>query len=592
MRLWNLVACLFVTCLFAQAQSQTPMERVHDDTHEILFTSESSRSSTEPLSISTNPIKDWAMRYKGTGDSTDVAKDIAVDGSGNVYVTGYSIAANGYYDYVTIKYNNTGGLQWVARYNGLANSNDEAQALVVDDSGNVYVTGSSIASNGYYDYVTIKYNSMGTRQWVARYHGPGNDDKAYAVVIDGSGNVYVTGYSNSANANTDDYLTIKYNNAGVRQWVARYDGRVGGTDRAYALAVDSFGNVYVTGYTITDEGQDYATLKYDSAGVRQWLAIYIGQKSGGSDIANAITVDNSGNVYVTGKGANDYATVKYNNAGVRQWVVRYNGPGGVDDARDLAVDNAGNIYVTGYSSNYYVYQNYHKDFATVKYNSAGVVQWVARYDRLEKYDGLWKKDDEAYALVLDESGNVYVTGYSIDAGGYKDYATIKYNNAGFQQWVTFYNGPVKSHDGANAIAVDGVGNVYITGYSTSSNGTMDYVTIKYSETVANSEIISKSNDKFQVKKRGTPPATFELSQNFPNPFNPTTTIRFAIPTAEHVKLVIYNLSGKLARTVIDNETSAGYHHVTFDANGLASGIYFYRLEVGSFIATRKMMLLE
>jgi hypothetical protein len=87
------------------------------------------------------------------------------------------------------------------------------------------------------------------------------------------------------------------------------------------------------------------------------------------------------------------------------------------------------------------------------------------------------------------------------------------------------------------------------------------------------------------------PSTYQLEQNFPNPFNPTTTIRFETPTVSHVKLVIYNLRGELVRALIDSEMAAGFHQVTFDASNLASGIYFYRLEAGgNFTATHKMVL--
>src|SRR6266516_6773880 len=98
-------------------------------------------------------------------------------------------------------------------------SYDGATAIDVDDSGNVYVTGSSTGSGTGSDYATIKYDSLGQEQWVARYNGPGNDaDLATGIAIDGSGNVYVTGGS------AGDYATVKYDSAGQQQWVARYNG--------------------------------------------------------------------------------------------------------------------------------------------------------------------------------------------------------------------------------------------------------------------------------------------------------------------------------------------------------------------------------
>src|SRR5437764_8209758 len=102
---------------------------------------------------------------------------------------------------------------WVAAYNG----SGSADAIAVDGSGNVYVTG---ASGG---YATIMYNSAGQQQWVARYNGPLNSGGAHAIALDIPGNVYVTGQSTGIGT-AEDYATIKYNSAGQQQWVARYNG--------------------------------------------------------------------------------------------------------------------------------------------------------------------------------------------------------------------------------------------------------------------------------------------------------------------------------------------------------------------------------
>src|SRR4029077_15606562 len=141
----------------------------------------------------------WVARYNGPTNQSDEGQAIAIDGSGNVYVTGESFLPGGSSDYATIKYNSAGQEQWVARYNGPANGNDSASSIVVDSSGNVYVMGDSLGLGTGLDYATIKYNSAGQQQWVARYNGPGNGDDyaayARAIVLDGSGNIYVTGGS-------------------------------------------------------------------------------------------------------------------------------------------------------------------------------------------------------------------------------------------------------------------------------------------------------------------------------------------------------------------------------------------------------------
>lgn len=150
-------------------------------------------------------------------NTDDRAYSIALDSSGNVYVTGYTTGIGIGRDYATIKYDSTGDSVWVARYNGPGNSHDEAKSIVLDDSGNVYVTGTSGVSS-LSDYATIKYNSAGDSVWVARYNGPYNNyDEAYSIALDGSGNVYVTG-SSVGIGTADDYSTIKYSSSGTQQW--------------------------------------------------------------------------------------------------------------------------------------------------------------------------------------------------------------------------------------------------------------------------------------------------------------------------------------------------------------------------------------
>jgi hypothetical protein len=93
------------------------------------------------------------------------------------------------------------------------------------------------------------------------------------------------------------------------------------------------------------------------------------------------------------------------------------------------------------------------------------------------------------------------------------------------------------------------------------------------------------------------PAAYQLFANYPNPFNPTTTISYALPEAEHVELSIFNLQGKLVAHIVDVEQPPGFHSATWDSrdrhgNRVSSGVYYYRLEAGKFVDTRKMILLQ
>lgn len=414
----------------------------------------------------------WVVRYDGDASGTDQARAVAVDSAGNIYVTGSSQGTNGY-DYVTVKYNSDFDAVWTKNYNNAsANGNDYASAMAMDGAGNVYITGYSYSSTTNYDYATVKYDSNGNEQWVARYDGAGDWDEAKDIAVDASGNVYVTGYVQGSNY---DCVTVKYDSDGNEQWARTYDR--GDRDMGNAIAVDGNGNVYVTGYSYdipdADETRnDYATVKYDSDGNEQWAAIYDGPANG-DDYARAIAVDGSGNVYVTGQSAdtnNDYATVKYNSSGTQQWAARYDGPASeADVANSIGVDSAGNVYVTGQSQG----DGTNDDYATVKYNSAGTQQWVARYD------GEASGSDLASAMAMDADGNIYVTGSSEGSSTNYDYATIAYNSDGTELWdsAVRYSGP-HSADYANAIAIDGDDNVYVTGSSKGVDTDNDYATIR------------------------------------------------------------------------------------------------------------------
>src|SRR3989337_2095115 len=246
--------------------------------------------------------EEWIARYDAPpgnclGCNYDYPIAIAVDGNGNVYVTGYVAMNNSGYtttvDYATVKYDASGNQVWVARYNGPGNKQDKPTALAVDGNGNVYVTGRSIdcCSGSGSGSATVKYDTNGNQLWVA--HGPSSSGDATALAVDATGNVYVTGGIGTG------YGTIKYDASGNQLWVATYNGP-GNRDTPVALSVDSYGNTYVTGYSYYGSGYnyDYATVKYDPNGSQLWVARYNGPVN--LDMATALSVDGSGNVYVTG----------------------------------------------------------------------------------------------------------------------------------------------------------------------------------------------------------------------------------------------------------------------------------------------------
>ncbi|HWA05889.1 MAG TPA: SBBP repeat-containing protein [Ignavibacteria bacterium] len=548
--------------------------------------------------ILSQPAIEWIARYNSLLDSTDVAVDIKTDISGNTYVTGYSYTILGLLKAaVTISYDPNGNQRWRSEYNQLFD--DEATALVLDnDQQYLYVAGSSNGLLGILpsDFLILKYRASDGMQMWARTYSQSllGDDKAIALVVDSHNNPVITGISQGflLLLTPYDYATVKFDENGNQLWVRRYNGPGNGEDKPTDIAVDSQDNIIVTGGSAgSTSGEDFATLKYNSSGSEVWVQRYDGPGNN-EDRAYAIVVDNSDNIAVTGSSTGsgsglDYATMKYSSSGSQMWLQRYNGPGNNEDrAYAIVVDNSDNIIITGFSRLGATPES--EDYTTIKYNNVGIQQWVNRYN------GTGSNQDRAYAIVVDNSDNILVTGSSRSSGaaGTEDYATLKYSNSGTQLWVTRYNGTGNNDDRAYAIVVDNSDNIYVTGTSRNSSllGSEDYLSIKYSE----SELVTLPPGEVRV------PSESALFQNFPNPFNPVTSISFDLVSDSRILLRIFDTQGKEIFTAINDFRSAGRYSYRWDAGDLPSGVYFYKLDAIStyesqnrvYSETKKLMLLK
>ena len=298
----------------------------------------------------------WITKYNGPINGEDKASDIFVDANNDVFITGTSAGVGTLGDFTTVKYNSEGIEQWVARYNGTADSTDRAVALEVDSTGNVFVAGYSFDIDTKDDYVTVKYSPAGVEQWVVRYNGMADStDILTALYLDDASNVYVTGYSYDL-TNMKDFATIKYDSSGVEQWVARFNGHSNKDDVARALVVGSSNDVFVTGSSYSnDTNYDYATIKYNTDGEEQWVATYNGSIFPYStdypeDRAIDIAVDTSNSVYVTGYSSDITAdrslieTIKYDSDGEKMWLLE-EGSNTRNWVYGIEVDDSSNIYL-------------------------------------------------------------------------------------------------------------------------------------------------------------------------------------------------------------------------------------------------------
>jgi len=420
-----------------------------------------------------------ASTYLGGSANEYTNNTLAIDSSGNVYVAGNSNSSNfpttagaydtsygSSYDIFISKFNS--GLTSLLASTYLGGSNaDYAFALAIDSSGNVYVAGYTLSSNfpttagaydtsfgGGTDAFISKFNSGLTSLLASTYLGGNGDDYAYALKIDSSGNVYVAGssysfpttagaYDTSPGGNLDAFIS-KLNSGLTSLLASTYLGG-SGADYAFALAIDSSGNIYVTGQTDSSNfpttagaydtsfggGYDAFISKLNSGLTSLLASTYLG--GNGNDYAYALAIDSSGNVYVAGNsnssdfpttagayktspGGNTDAFISKFNSGLTSLLAStYLGGSNADTAYALAIDSSGNVYVAGEtaSSNFPTTAGAYKtsygggtDAFISKLNS-GLTSLLA-----STYLG-GSSGDHAYALAINSSGNIYVAGYTI-----------------------------------------------------------------------------------------------------------------------------------------------------------------------------------
>lgn len=321
-------------------------------------------SALQQILVALSGASYWFATLGGTG--AEGGGGVALDASGNVYVVGTTASQGaGGDDLLLAKYNANGDIQWQRSLGGTSTEN--GNVVAVDASGNVYVTGTVYSEGtGAGDLLLAKYNSAGAIQWQRSLGEASRAQVGNGIAVDSSGNIYVSGTS------YNDILLAKYNSSGTIQWQVYLNHS---EESGYGLAVDSSGNAYLTGSCDFTTGFSEAVLvKYNSSGVLQWQRRLGGAAS---DLGFAVAVDSSGNVYLSGQtssegaGGNDVLLAKYNSAGAIQWQRRLGGAGS-DVGRGVALDSSANVYVTGYTSSEGAGGN---DMLLAKYDTSGTILW-------------------------------------------------------------------------------------------------------------------------------------------------------------------------------------------------------------------------
>ena len=449
----------------------------------------------------------WTRQF-GT-NSRDDATEVAVDGAGNVYVVGDIPAALpgqtnlGRYDAYLRKYDNEGRELWTRQFG--SQHFDLAWDVAVDRTGKVYVAGwtrgplPGQAHLGDFDAFVGSYDGDGNQLWFHQF-GTSENEHARRVLVDRLGNLYLVGYTDGAfpghaSSRQGDAFVMKM--SGVRLAAASAKATVTRTtapdvawtrqfgtqadDFAKDLVVDGAGNLYVVGYTLgvfpgqTDlMGQDAFLRKYDSDGNGIWTRQFGPQ---GYITALDVSVDNAGYLYVVGDtwgtlpgqsnfGQGDAYVIKYDNDGDQLWTDQF-GTSGNDTAAHAAVDQSGNLYVSGETEGTLPgqtkYSQSGRDSYLVKYDSDGHRLWTRQFGVFD----IQGRDTSALWVEVDKAGNVYVAGEAEAAfpgqtsQGAEDIFLRRYDSGGNELWTRQFG--TQDHDRDPALAVDGVGNIYVVG---------------------------------------------------------------------------------------------------------------------------------
>ena len=440
----------------------------------------------------------WATFYGGNG--FDGPMSVTTDTAGNVFVTGYTDLGNfplqnwtgaynqavfgGFlFDAFILKFRVDGSLQWATYYGGDGLDFGGA-SIATDNAGNIFVTGSAsgnfplqnwagaynqaVLGGGFCDAFILKFRTDGSLQW-ATYYGGSDDDRGTSITTDKAGNVFITGrtrsvdfpfqnwagaYNQAAFGGDWDVFILKFRADGSRQWATCYGGS--GDDRGNSIAIDSTGNVFVTGYT-----------------------------SGNFPLQNLAGAYNQP-VFGGGGSLSDAFILKFQADGSRQWATYYGGSS-VDRGTSIAIDPAGNIFVMGYtSSTDFPLHNWvgaynqavfggGQDAFILKFRADGFRQWATWYGGSgNEYSQFSESFDN---IAIDDCGNIYIsfdTGGNMPAhvstcGAYDDnsfnglgdqYIT-RFSSTGARVWDTYLGG--NGYDFRSLIAVDKAGNLYVSG---------------------------------------------------------------------------------------------------------------------------------
>jgi len=581
----------------------------------------------------------WTRTYGGS--DYDGGHSVQQTSDGGYIIAAYTQSFGaGLSDVYLVKTDSSGDTLWTRTYGGSA-SDQGYSVQQTTDSGYIIAGYTRSFGAGYEDVYLVKTDSYGDTLWTRSYGGSG-DDQGYSVQQTSDGGYIIAGYTSSFGAGYRDFYLLKTDSSGDTLWTRTYGGSY--TDVGHSVQQTSDGGYIIAGETTSFGAGSYDVylVRTDSDGDTLWTRTYGGtdpdygysvqQTSDGGYVAAGMTES-------FGAGESDVYLVKTDSSGDSLWTGTYGG-GAYDYEEGYSVQETsdGGYIIAGVAWSAGV--GY--DVYLVRTESSGESLWSRTYGG--------SNDDYGWSVQETSDGGYIVAGYTESFGaGYADVYLVKTaggvamvceqlgpwfcRGTNFSFKLMIYNGTGESVSGTLTFSgYSGYhcdpGNVMISipraktfpagvtaqyyrfkvpnavgpgQYSTSVGGTLgnfDLFCCMNTDIVQCGPWKSGANTEWELVEVDRPEfeasvsTMTELYSNYPNPFNATTQFSYSLAEAGKVKLTIHNLRGQLLETVVDGYQEAGEHQVIWDASDYSSGVYFYKLQAGDYVSTKKMNLLK